>query len=208
MKGFRFPDFGKGAALSALACVLVSATALSLSSCGDGGALDEDTILLKRSFEEKYVFISASNAPNVLVEVHNTNGQKTRTFYTTVHWGNGQGSLTSSGLFIIDKFTKDEATGKLTSFDFSLSTNAASLLDCNAFRDFWGIRREVAGLTVTGMKHSVTGYNQMLGDTSFGHYEATCEWAGNEPAGTKPPVEGTGAASGTVFVSSDYPQNF
>lgn len=205
MKGHHSNNFVKGATLSALACALVSTTVCSLSSCGGGGALSEDAILLRREFEDKYIALEPQQVNAALIEVFQSNGTN-RAFHARVHWGNGMGSITSSGIFAIKDFTKDETTGKLSGFSFQISSHEAKLNETSGFKHFWDIKDGATGVVVAEAKFVVTNYRREHGEeTPHGDFQATCHWEGNDSSSGNPAISGDTDKSGTVYVYSYYP---
>lgn len=205
MKGHHSTNFVKGATLSALACALVSTTVCGLSSCGGGGALDEDSLLLRREFEDKYLALEPQQVNAALIEVFQSNGTH-RAFHARVHWGNGAGSITSNGIFTVREFTKDEETGEITGFSFLISSHEAKLNETSGFKHFWDIKDGATGVVVADAHFEVTNYGRAHGEeTSHGDFQATCHWSGNDSSTGTPPIEGDTDKSGTIFVYSYYP---
>lgn len=207
MKGHHSNNFVKGATLSALACALVSTTVCSLASCGGGGGgkLDEDAILLRREFEDKYIALEPQQVNAALIEVFQSNGTN-RAFHSRVHWGSGMGSITSTGIFSIVDFKKDES-GKLTGFSFRVSSHEAKLNETSGFKHFWDIKDGAEGVVIADARFVVTDYGRAAGEqTPHGVFQATCHWEGNDSSSGNPAISGDTDKTGDVYIYSYYPE--
>lgn len=204
MKGHRYTNFVKGAALSALAIATVTATAFSLTACGSGGGTNEDTILLRRNFEGKFLVFEPQSTNAIMIAVHESNGQTTNAFFADVYWGKGTGSIDSNGVFSIRKFDKSADGKTLTGFEFQMSSHSASLTTGTGFKAFWSIPDGITGLVTQDMFFKVTNYKQKLGDTSMGDFAATTSWSGNDTtASGSPAKEGDSNTTGILYIYDD-----